>query len=197
MPTYLPELKPVARRAIELRPTGEIKRVEDIEQVGEAGPIDILTEDDSSANSVSADGSTGAIEIAELETGENEIIQVRVDILSKMRLQLRQPLDESRRLNIAGGATELTMALPPQLREVFVNRNKVPQFVVQNPNKYPLQKALINASGFRLKLSSEDVSRGDLDADPVPVPFRNLDANTQGGGASRPATQSQMSGGVR
>lgn len=177
MPPFDSTVEPVALKdqAVELSPSGDVYKVEAIEQMGRVGPFDYGAV---SANDTATDGGSDVIELDdELEMTGSDLGQFWVNPLSDVEIEVRQVGQQDQRFVSSNQVGEITMNTPLSMRQLYVHGSDVPQVIISNPRNEALAKSLVYFTGFKLKLADQPMSQrqqDELSGDPAAVPVDTL-----------------------
>lgn len=173
MRAFQDALEPVADpgEGVEFRPEGQIRRVTDVEQFPELGPVDF--------GAVVAGDTLEDQEVTQLELRANQLGQFRVHPISPVDIEVAQDGQQDFRYETANQRAVISPATRSNLTTIFVFHDDVPFFNIFNPNSYDLQKTQVAFFGFKMLLSDEPVEAGQVEGEPKPVPVERLEVSTQ------------------
>lgn len=185
MPAFQLPFKPVAYKgqAVELLPSGEVYRVEGVEQMARLGPVDF-----GSANSGNAATESGSSIIdldTELEMSDNALGQFAINPLSRVEVEVRQTGDQDQRLVNNNSVGKITPYTPLNQRIVYAHEQEHPKVIVTNNQTWDMSKTLVYFNGWKLELSGDTLTQGQIEqlpGSPAAVPSDTFKGNNVGGG---------------
>lgn len=189
---FEPAAKP--GHVVRLSPDGDLRRVRDIEQLAVLDTIDFGA---ITSGNRATESNREEIPVNELEIHQNQIGQYRVYPIHPVKILVAQVGAQEVRFNSggAGGRGGITRNTPEPQREVFVQGEGEPHFIVENNMQWDFDKSFVQFSGYKLVLEPGELKESDVTRQPISLPTEKLEqqSQTQSGASGRqPAGASQV-----
>lgn len=185
MPAFQTAFEPAAKpdQFVETKPNNTTYRVNSVEQIPDVSPVDFGA---ITSGSRATESGNEEISVDELELRGNQIGQYRIYPISWVEILVRQTGKQDVRFDTKNVVPRVSVHTPEPHREIFVEEEGDPVFLVENNMPYDMDASLVEFYGW--KYNVEQVDPPD-NVQPVAIPTQDLGRSTQGAGSTSGSTQ--------